>query len=80
MCGVLFHKWVFVHLSFGSGLISGRKPHTHTFLCEVRPDMLSVCDDGTMAGEDLEKSVIPINRLVVSLIEKQGFAFTGTAM
>jgi len=42
--------------------------------------MLSVCDDGTIAGEDLEKSVIPINRLVVSLIEKQGFAFTGTAM
>ena len=32
--------------------------------------MLSVRDDGTMAAEDHEKAVIPINRLVVSLIEK----------
>ena len=32
--------------------------------------MLSVCDDGTMAAEDYEKAVIPINRLVVSLIGK----------
>jgi hypothetical protein len=43
--------------------------------------MPSVRDDGTMAAEDYEKAVIPINRLVVSFIEKkQGFAFTGTAM
>jgi len=32
--------------------------------------MLSVCDDRTVAAEDHEKAVIPINRLVVSLIEK----------
>ncbi|MFZ3375537.1 MAG: hypothetical protein WA183_08280 [Chthoniobacterales bacterium] len=32
--------------------------------------MLSVCDDGTIAAEDHEKAVIPINRLVVNLIEK----------
>jgi hypothetical protein len=32
--------------------------------------MLSVCDDGTIAAEDREKAVIPINRLVVNLIEK----------
>jgi hypothetical protein len=30
--------------------------------------MLSVCDDGTIASDDYEKAVIPINRF--SLIEK----------
>jgi len=42
--------------------------------------MLSVCDDGTKAPDDHEKTVIPINRVIASLIEKQGFTFTGTAM
>jgi hypothetical protein len=46
------------NLSFGSDLISGRKRHTHTFLCQVRPDMLSVCDDATIAAEGSEKAVI----------------------
>jgi hypothetical protein len=34
------------------------------------PDMLSVCDGATMALDDHEKAVIPINRVIVSLIEK----------
>jgi hypothetical protein len=32
--------------------------------------MLSVCDGATMALDDHEKPVIPINRVIVSLIEK----------
>jgi hypothetical protein len=32
--------------------------------------MLSVCDGATMALDDQEKSVSPINRVIVSLIEK----------
>jgi hypothetical protein len=42
----------------------------NTFLCKVGPDMLSVCDGATMALDDNEKPVIPINRVIVSLIEK----------
>jgi hypothetical protein len=32
--------------------------------------MLSVCDGATVALDDHEKPVIPINRVIVSLIEK----------
>lgn len=32
--------------------------------------MLSVCDGATMVLDDHEKPVIPINRVIVSLIEK----------
>jgi hypothetical protein len=42
----------------------------NTFLCKLGPDMLSVCDGATMALDDHEKPVIPINRVIVSLVEK----------
>jgi hypothetical protein len=44
-----------LNLSFGSRPISGRKPHTNNFLRQVRPDMLSVGDDATIAAEGTKK-------------------------